>query len=210
MERMSGVPVDEFDELRERGIDGELVIRRGAKAWLEAVVEHGPFHGDMHAGNIWVLDDGRSSFLDFGIMGELPGEWRRVFRDLVMTIAVDRNWTRVVRGYRDLGILPEGVGADEELAMALGAMMEPMLDLTASETSLGESLKASIELSEQLGATTSPKELVLVIKQLMYIERYIKGLAPDYVLVNDPYVIKNIFPEHAIRRAAELGVTFPE
>jgi len=210
MERMSGVPVDEFDELRERGIDGELIIRRGAKAWLEAVVEHGPFHGDMHAGNIWVLDDGRSSFLDFGIMGELPPEWRRVFKDLVMTISVDRDWSRVARGYRELGILPTGLGTDEELGFSLKMLMEPMLDRTAGETSLGESLKASLDMSEQLGAAGSPKELVLVTKQLLYIERYIKALAPDYVLLNDPFVIKNIFPEHAVKRAAELGVTFPE
>jgi len=29
MERMHGVPLDEFDDLRRRGIDGELVLRRG-------------------------------------------------------------------------------------------------------------------------------------------------------------------------------------
>ena len=52
--------MDEFDAIREHGVDGELVLRRGAKTWIEAVAIHGPFHGDMHAGNLWVLDDGRS------------------------------------------------------------------------------------------------------------------------------------------------------
>ena len=33
---------------------------------------HGCFHGDVHAGNLWVLDDGRATYLDFGIMGEVP------------------------------------------------------------------------------------------------------------------------------------------
>ena len=55
-----------------QGIDGELVLRRGVKVWIEAALVHGPFHGDVHAGNLWVLDDGRSTYLDFGIMGELP------------------------------------------------------------------------------------------------------------------------------------------
>jgi hypothetical protein len=70
MERMVGIPMDAFDTIRERDIDAELVLRRGCKAWLEAAVVHGPFHGDMHAGNMWLLDDGRCSFLDFGIMGD--------------------------------------------------------------------------------------------------------------------------------------------
>ena len=30
MERMSGIPMDEFDALAERGVDGEMVLRRGA------------------------------------------------------------------------------------------------------------------------------------------------------------------------------------
>src|SRR3546814_16739672 len=77
MERVSGIPMDRFDLIAERGIDGKDVLRRGAKVWAEAVMVHGPFHGDMHAGNIWVLDDGRGCYLDFGIMGELTGDWQR-------------------------------------------------------------------------------------------------------------------------------------
>src|SRR4029079_16123750 len=54
MERMSGVPMDQFDLLAERQIDGELVLRRGIKVWTEAALVHGPFHGDVHAGNLWL------------------------------------------------------------------------------------------------------------------------------------------------------------
>ena len=72
MERLFGTPMDRFAEVRARGVDGELVLRRGLKVWMEAALAHGPFHGDVHAGNIWVLDDGRAAYLDFGIMGDLP------------------------------------------------------------------------------------------------------------------------------------------
>jgi len=60
--------MDEFDTIREQGVDGELILRRGVKVWMEAAMVHGPFHGDVHAGNLWVLDDGRATYLDFGIM----------------------------------------------------------------------------------------------------------------------------------------------
>jgi len=88
MERLSGVPMDEFEELARRGVDGELAMRRSSKVWIESVVIHGPFHGDMHAGNIWVLDDGRCAFLDFGIMGDLPPAFRTVIRDLLFTTMI--------------------------------------------------------------------------------------------------------------------------
>ena len=41
--------------MARQGIDGELMLRWGAKVWIESVCVHGPFHGDMHAGNIWFL-----------------------------------------------------------------------------------------------------------------------------------------------------------
>ena len=80
MEQLFGTPLDRFDELKARGIDGELALRRGLKVWIEAALVHGPFHGDVHAGNLWVLDDGQAAYLDFGIMGELPPEHRQAMR----------------------------------------------------------------------------------------------------------------------------------
>jgi predicted unusual protein kinase regulating ubiquinone biosynthesis (AarF/ABC1/UbiB family) len=209
MERMSGVPMDQFDVIRERGIDGELVLRRGAKAWLEAVAVHGPFHGDMHAGNIWVLDDGRASYLDFGIMGELPDDWKDVVKDLFFTIMVDQDFVRVARAYKRVGILNDEMGTDEELGMRLGMLMGPLLTQSIGEINIGELINMSVQLAEQYGAQ-APKELVLFGKQLLYIERYMKGLAPDYAMLQDPFLIKNIFPEEAAKKAAELGMQLPD
>ena len=31
----------------------------------------GVFHGDLHGGNLFVLPDGRTALLDFGIVGRL-------------------------------------------------------------------------------------------------------------------------------------------
>jgi predicted unusual protein kinase regulating ubiquinone biosynthesis (AarF/ABC1/UbiB family) len=209
MERMTGVPMDQFDAIREMGVDGELVLRRGAKAWLEAVAIHGPFHGDMHAGNIWVLDDGRGTFLDFGIMGELPDPWKQVVVDLFHTILIDQDWSRIARAYKRVGILDDASGTDEEIGLRLGMLMGPLLAGSMSEINIGELIQMSSQLAEAYGAQ-APKELVLFGKQILYIERYVKGLAPDYAMLRDPFLIKNVLPEAAAKKAAELGVEFPE
>ena len=209
MERMSGVPMDQFDAIREMGADGELVLRRGAKAWLEAVAVHGPFHGDMHAGNIWVLDDGRGTFLDFGIMGELDDEWKRVVQDLFLTVLIDQNWTRIAAAYKRVGILTDDAGTDEEVGMRLGMLMGPLLAANIGDLNVGELINMSVQLAETYGAQ-APKELVLFGKQILYIERYVKGLAPDYVMLRDPFLIKNLFPEEAAKKAAELGIVMPD
>jgi predicted unusual protein kinase regulating ubiquinone biosynthesis (AarF/ABC1/UbiB family) len=208
MERMTGIPMDEFDTIRSRGVDGELVLRRGAKTWLEAVLIHGPFHGDMHAGNLWVLDDGRASYLDFGIMGEVPDEYKQLIRDLLFTFMFDQNFARIARAYKRLGLINDDMGSDEEVGARIQMVVAPMLG-SASSMSLGDFIMSSLEMMKQYGMT-APKEMVLFSKQMLYMERYIKGLAPDWQIATDLFLVKNIFPDEAAKRAADAGVVFPD
>ncbi|MDE0804882.1 MAG: AarF/UbiB family protein [Acidimicrobiales bacterium] len=208
MERMTGTPLDEFEEMARQGIDGELLLRWGAKVWIEAVIVHGPFHGDMHAGNIWFMPDGRATFLDFGIMGELAPEYRDVIKDILYTCMIDGDFTRVARAYRKVGVFPADIGTDEELGMRLQMILGPMLEAGIGGMNLGEMLKMSIDLMDNYGAK-GPKEMVLVAKQLAYMERYAKGMAPDYQIIQDLYLIKNIFPEDVAAKAAELDIELP-
>lgn len=208
MERMWGVPMGEFDELARRGVDGELVLRRGAKAWIEAVCVHGPFHGDMHAGNIWVLDDGRGSFLDFGIMGELPEMFRDVVKDLLYTTMIDLDFSRVARAYRRVGVFPEGMGTDEELGERMAMIVGPLLSSGMSGLNLADMIKLSLSLMDNYQAV-APPEMMLIVKQLAYIERYAKSLAPNYVLISDLFLIRNIFPDEVAAKVAELGIELP-
>jgi predicted unusual protein kinase regulating ubiquinone biosynthesis (AarF/ABC1/UbiB family) len=206
MERLYGIPMDRFEEIRRRGVDGELVLRRGAKAWLEAVLVHGPFHGDMHAGNVWVLDDGRAAFLDFGIMGELDGEWQALAADLLRTFMLDSNYARIITGARAIGLIPAGVpGTDDELGFQLQFVLEPLATQAAGKVDLGELVQGALTLLGQFG-TVAPRQLVLVAKQFLYLERYVKALAPDYVMVQDVLMLKNVFPAEAAVRASELGI----
>jgi predicted unusual protein kinase regulating ubiquinone biosynthesis (AarF/ABC1/UbiB family) len=208
MERMTGIPMDEFDAIRARGLDGELIIRRGAKTWLEAVAIHGPFHGDMHAGNLWVLDDGRASYLDFGIMGEVPDEFKSLIKDLFYTFVFDHDFSRIARAYKKLGIMSDEMGSDEEVGQRIQMVVAPMLGKSSS-ISLGDFIASSLEMMKQFGLA-APPEMVLFSKQMLYIERYIKGLAPEWAFASDPFLVKNIFPEEAAIKAAELGMTFPD
>jgi hypothetical protein len=49
---------------------------------------------------------------------------------------------------------------------------------------------------------------MLVAKQVFYFERYVKGLAPNYQMIKDLYLTKNVIPESK-EVAAAKGVVFP-
>ncbi|MFD4366897.1 ABC1 kinase family protein [Rhodococcus sp. NPDC058521] len=207
MERMSGDPLD-------RWVPGEdehnrLLIRRGVKVWIESVVMHGPFHGDVHAGNLWVLDDGRISFLDFGIVGVLPAEWRQIIKDMFYATVIDGDFSRVARGVRKLGYVTEIDATDEEIGAQVATVLAPILGQDLGELKLSTLIVGLIQVGKQWGVT-SPEELVLFGKQLGYFERYATQLAPGWVLGQDLYLFRNLFPEAVAARTRELGITLPE
>ncbi|HWO26102.1 MAG TPA: AarF/ABC1/UbiB kinase family protein, partial [Kofleriaceae bacterium] len=81
MERFTGLRVDRFEEIKARGVDGETKLVDGLRAWFQCVVFYGFFHGDVHAGNLMLLDDETIGFLDFGIVGRFDDSARYLVTD---------------------------------------------------------------------------------------------------------------------------------
>ena len=211
MERLFGVPIDDFAAVRARHADGKLSMRRGVKVWMEACLLHGPFHGDVHAGNIWILDDGRVAFLDFGIMGELTEEWKHVMRDFFETSAIDNDFTRVARAYKRVGVFPPDAGTDEAIGASMQLIFGPMFDAGLGEVPMASLLAEIIRtMGAFSGGAGTPKELQLIIKQLLYFERYSKEFAPDWAMFRDLYLMRNVFPEAVAERVAAANVLLPD
>ena len=211
MERMRGVPLDQFDAIRAQGADGALILRRVVKAWLEACIGDGLFHGDVHAGNLWLLEDGRASFLDFGIMGELDEPWRELIRSLFRSTAIDGDFSHLARSFKAVGAFPGDVGSDEEVGMRMQLVFGPAVAAPLLEVSLGTVLKDVVGLMDQYsGGAGTPKELLLIIKQLLYFERYAAELAPDWIIAKDLYLVRNLFPAEVAERVRAEGIRLPD
>ena len=58
---------------------------------FEGGLRHGLFHGDLHAGNLYVDDDGKIVFFDFGIMGRIDPRTRWLLRELVYALLVKKD-----------------------------------------------------------------------------------------------------------------------
>src|SRR5918993_11024 len=85
MERLRGFAFDDVESMHEAGIDTNALLRAGLIAFLEGAMLHGVFHGDLHAGNLFVQRDGRTALLDFGITGRLDEPKRLAFLRLLVT-----------------------------------------------------------------------------------------------------------------------------
>lgn len=204
MQRVDGFNFDDVAGMKAAGVDTEDVVRTAMVALMEGAMVHGVFHGDLHGGNLFVLPDGRTALLDFGIVGRLTGERRLAF--LRMMLAATTNDVQgQMAAMRDLGALPP----DTDLAAVIRDLR---LDLPPVDpTSLtGEELVAEVQrvVKALLGyGARMPKELMLYVKNMVFLDGAMARLAPDLDLIGEIAKISMMFAErHGERLGRELGI----
>jgi predicted unusual protein kinase regulating ubiquinone biosynthesis (AarF/ABC1/UbiB family) len=190
MTYVDGTPVDDGSSLRAAGHDLEDLVRTGVRAWLEGALEHGLFHGDVHAGNLFVTPHGEIAFLDFGIMGHLDERTRLVLRRALPALLIDGDFRTVVRAVFDLGAATTPVDLEQATA-DVRDLLEPIATKPLAEISYGELLGHILTVATRYHVVL-PRELVLVVKQLLYFERYAKELAPNYRLLADQRILEHL------------------
>jgi ubiquinone biosynthesis protein len=84
MERLSGFNFSDVDGMQAAGIDTDAVVRSGMIGFLEGAMMHGIFHGDLHAGNLFILPSGKIALLDFGITARLSESKRVALLTLIV------------------------------------------------------------------------------------------------------------------------------
>jgi len=191
MSFVDGTPVDDTDTLRAAGHDLEEVLRVGIRAWVEAALIHGLFHGDVHAGNLFVTPGGGVAFLDFGIMGRLDDHTRGVLRRLLPALLIEGDYARAVRAVFELGAIGRPGDDLEGAADELRTLVEPLRSARLADISYAEVLGQVLRVATRYRVRL-PRELVLVVKQLLYFERYSKQLAPDYQILADPGIVAHL------------------
>ena len=191
MERINGYKIDDLARLGETGWDLAGALKKGVRAWMEAALEHGFFHGDVHAGNLMLDSDGNIVFLDFGIMGSLDKQTKEIIRHGLPALLIDGDFQEVAKAIYEMGAVlnPQDL---EESAKDIAEIVEPILGKPLSEISYGQILVDIVRIGTRYEVRL-PRELVLVAKQMLYFERYAKLMAPDWNILNDPELIGFLF-----------------
>lgn len=203
MERLDGYSFDDVAGMRDAGIDTEAIVRTGMIGFMEGAMIEGIFHGDLHGGNLFVQPDGRVALLDFGITGRMSDAERRAFLRLMLGASV--NDVKMQLGALcELGALPLDTDLDAVIVdLGLGG---PGLDPTSVAP---DELVAEVQkiVKSLLGyGARMPKQLMLFVKNLVFLDGAIGRLAPDIDLFAEITQISMYFAStHGERLFAEIG-----
>ena len=193
-------------EARTAGFDMDVVGQRYIRVAYAMLFEHGFFHGDLHPGNVLVLEDNIIGIIDCGMVGRLTDEMKDYLASLIY--ALHRGDSRTVaRLFFDISIKEKRVdylaferdaietaeqhwsgGSFEE--MDIGAFL---MDLTRG------ALKYRVH---------APPAFTMFFKGVMTTEGLAKSLLPevDPLGAAQPYVERLIKERWQPERWSDLGV----
>ncbi len=174
MERFTGWRLDDTQAIVSSPYDAEERLLTGIRAWFQTLILRGFFHGDVHAGNFMLLTDGRIGYLDFGIVGVFDDAQKKNVLEYVIGFQ-QRDFGRVAAAMVAMGTVSDPndvdlprLGADLEVAYA------PLVDPDES-FKMRDLLPSIIRVSRAHGLRM-PRDLVLVTKQLVYLDRYTRAI----------------------------------
>ncbi len=180
MERIYGIPINRFDELRAKGIDLKQLSRHGVEIFFTQVFRDGYFHADMHPGNILVADRGphfgKYIALDFGIVGTLSEVDKNYLAQNFLAF-FRRDYRRVAELHVESGWVPAESRVDA-LEIAIRGVCEPFFDRPLKEISLGQVLVRLFQVSRRFNVVIQP-QLTLLQKTLLNVEGLGRQLDPD-------------------------------
>ncbi|MFM7061546.1 MAG: ABC1 kinase family protein [Actinomycetes bacterium] len=204
MERLSGFSFDDVEGMRAAGIDTAALLRAGLISFLEGALLYGVFHGDLHGGNLFVLPDGRTALLDFGITGRLDDSQRLAFLRLLLGGA-GGDVRSQLEALRDLGAFPRDTDIDAVIAdLELDGPVKDPTKMSADE--LTSELRDLTKKLLGYGAR-APKQLMLFVKNMVFLDGATVTLAPDLdILAEIMHVFMYFQEHHGARLAAELGL----
>lgn len=177
MEALKGRPLSSKDALDQEGVEPLTVLKLGVRAYLRMVYTHGFFHGDLHAGNLFILPDSRIGLIDFGVVGRLTRRTRSAIASMFLALA-EEDFERMAYVYVDLAPYNEHVDVDafaQDLAYVLG----PYVGLTMKHVNLGQLLMESTSLAAKHGLVL-PAELILFFKSIVAIEGVGRRISEDF------------------------------
>lgn len=184
MERFYGVPLTDLDTIRKYTRDPAGTLITAMNTWFSSLMFCESFHADLHAGNLMVLTDGRLGFIDFGIVGRIQPETWEATNAFVESLT-DGDFRKMADSMTRIGMTRRAVDVDaltHDLETLYGAFTsvdpEHVLNGAVNDGEINRIMLDIVAVGERHGIRF-PRAFALLLKQILYFDRYVKILAPD-------------------------------
>jgi len=180
MEKIEGIPLSHLEGQEPAGFQPENVVKTGLRAFFQMVFEDRFFHGDLHAGNLFLLPDGRIGLIDFGVVGRLTERTRDSIADMLMGLAYE-DYELFANTLVDIAPYSENIDPDK-FAKQLRDLIGPYFGLSFKQVNLGRLLMDSTSVAAANGVQV-PSDLMLFLKSMVTVEGMGRLIIDDFDLL---------------------------
>lgn len=181
LEELQGIPLSSKRALEQEGVDRGNVMRAGIRAYFKMVFKDGIFHGDLHAGNLFILPDSRLGLIDFGIVGRLSRRTQDAIANLFVAL-YSEDYERLAYEYVDLAPYSDRVDVDA-FGRDLQGLLAPYFGLSMKNVNLGLLLMRTTAIAAKHHLTL-PAELMLFFKSIVTVEGMGRMIVKDFDLMH--------------------------
>ncbi|XP_047334746.1 uncharacterized aarF domain-containing protein kinase At5g05200, chloroplastic [Impatiens glandulifera] len=208
MERFYGVPLTDLNSISSLVSSPETSLITALNVWFGSLLACETFHADVHAGNLWQLRDGRIGFLDFGIVGRISPKTFAAMEVFLASIAT-QEYDSMASALIEMGATNKNVDSRtfakdlEKIFSSIQDLDTEIIVATAKGTNTNAAAVSAnlvvderqmnalfldvVRVSESYGLKF-PREFALLMKQLLYFDRYTRLLAPNLNMLQDQRV----------------------
>lgn len=179
-EYLEGFHVLDKPALEKAGIAPQRVVEQGLEMFLKMVFIDGLYHGDLHPGNLLILNDGRMGVLDFGLTVRISMQLRMTLAKLMQAI-MEEDYQSAARCFLEASKNPGHMNLadfENDIANAIGPFVGLQLDKVPSAKILWDLGKVSAKHNAPL-----PTELSLFFKTISSFEAIGKELVPKFDII---------------------------
>lgn len=204
MERFYGVPLTDLETIQKYTRDPAGTLVSAMNTWFASLMFCESFHADLHAGNLMVLTDGRIGFIDFGIVGRIAPDMWAATTAFVESLS-EGDFRKMADSMLKIGMTRSAVSVDD-LARDLETIYnsftqvdpEHVLNGAINDNEINRMMLDIVAVGERHGVRF-PRAFALLLKQILYFDRYVKILAPDMNLFDDERIEFMALPADAER-----------
>jgi ubiquinone biosynthesis protein len=181
MEKLEGRRLSEHKSLSLTDAEREKIVGSGLRAFFKMVFRDGIFHGDLHAGNIFILSDTRIGLVDFGVVGRLSQKTRDAVANMLVAMATE-DYEMLTYEYVELAPYNSRINFDQ-FTREVRDLLAPYHGMTFKNVNAGKLLMDSTAIAAKY-QIIMPSELMLFFKAIVTIEGMGRTIIRDFDLMN--------------------------
>ena len=177
MEKVEGICLSELDQYNLDDQEKKRIVDIGVRSFFRQAMTCVSFHADPHPGNMYILEDGRLVYIDFGMIGLIDDKTLGFLNQLIIA-STNKNIDKIVRVLTDMDAMSVDINT-EALRRVLLYLIHYYYDIPFDRLSITDILDEVFRFMRN-HKIKLPSQLIILGKTVITLEGTSRGMYKDF------------------------------